>query len=97
MGALQYYTFTRPYIAFAVNYACQFMPIPTNVLFHLVKRLIHYLQGSVDCGLHYSISQILDLQAYNDANWASDQLLTLLCFWVKEVFLVVLQRQNIRP
>lgn len=43
VGALQYLTFTRPDIAFAMNYACQFMSNPTDARFHLVKRIFKYL------------------------------------------------------
>ena len=72
VGALQYLTFTRPDIAYVVNYACQFMAHPTNVHLSLVKRILRYLQGTVNCGLTYSASSQLHLTAFNDANWASN-------------------------
>ncbi|XP_070668855.1 uncharacterized protein [Malus domestica] len=37
--ALQYLTFTRPDIDYAINYACQFMVTPTYTHFCLVKRI----------------------------------------------------------
>ncbi|XP_048436096.1 uncharacterized mitochondrial protein AtMg00810-like [Pyrus x bretschneideri] len=72
VGALQYLTFTRPDIAYAVNYACQFMATPTDVDFSLVKRILRYLQGTAACGLTYSASSQLHLTAFSDADWASD-------------------------
>ncbi|GAB2300137.1 hypothetical protein Dimus_038604 [Dionaea muscipula] len=68
VGALQYLTFTRPDIAYAVNTACQFMKSPTDVHFGLVKRILRYLQGSLHRGLHYSAGP-LRLIAYSDADW----------------------------
>ncbi|XP_070662205.1 uncharacterized protein [Malus domestica] len=44
VGALQYLTFTRPDIAYAVNYACQFMTTPTKAHFCLIKRILRYLK-----------------------------------------------------
>lgn len=43
VGALQYLTFTRPDIAFAINYACQFMSNTTDAHFYLLKRIFRYL------------------------------------------------------
>ncbi|XP_068309937.1 uncharacterized mitochondrial protein AtMg00810-like [Pyrus communis] len=68
VGALQYLTFTRPDIAYVVNYACQFMPTPTDVHFSLVKRILRYLHGTAACGLNYSASSQLHLTAFSDAD-----------------------------
>jgi len=48
MGALQYLTFTRPDICFAVNRVCQFMHAPTDT----VKRILRYLKGTVSYGFY---------------------------------------------
>lgn len=69
VGALQYLTFTRPNIAYAVNYASQFMSNPIDVHFQLVKRIIRYLQGTMAYGLTYSYAHPL---VFSDADWASD-------------------------
>ncbi|KAM0982243.1 hypothetical protein ACFX2A_015487 [Malus domestica] len=71
VGALQYLTFTRPDIAYAVNYACQFMTTPTEAHFCLVKRILRYLKGTWQCGLTYSAQANMDLLAYSDADWAA--------------------------
>lgn len=72
VGALQYLTFTRPDIVFVVNYACQFMSNPSKLHFTLVKMILHYLQGIVECGLTYFDAHNMELVAFGDANWASD-------------------------
>ena len=71
VGALQYLTFTRPDIAYAVNTACQFMTRPTDVHMVAVKRIIRYVQGTLTYGLKY-VSSPTDLVAYSDADWGGD-------------------------
>lgn len=72
VGALQYLTFTRPYIAFAVNYACQFMASCTNIHFSLVKRILRYLEGTITCGFTYSANSPLEITTFSGADWALD-------------------------
>jgi hypothetical protein len=69
-GALQYLTFTRPDIAFAVQQVCLFMHDPREPHFTAMKRILRYLQGSHDLGLHLSQSAPLTLTVYTDADWA---------------------------
>lgn len=76
VGALQYLTFTRPDIAYAVNTVCQFMTNPTDVHYAAVKRILRYLQGSLQKGLFFSSSGALvnavHVNAYCDADWAGE-------------------------
>jgi histone deacetylase 1/2 len=76
VGALQYLTFTRPDIAYAVNTVCQFMSAPTDVHFAAVKRILRYLQGSIQKGLSYSstgaVNNAVTIKAYCDADWAGE-------------------------
>ncbi|KAB2605030.1 hypothetical protein D8674_004747 [Pyrus ussuriensis x Pyrus communis] len=62
----------RPDIAYAVNYACQFMTTPTEEHFCLIKRILRYLKGTLQCGLTYSAQGKMELLAYSDADWAAD-------------------------
>nr|CAN75274.1 hypothetical protein VITISV_043735 [Vitis vinifera] len=71
VGALQYVTLTRPDIAFAVNKACKFMAKPSDVHWLAVKRILHYLKGTISLGLHFQPSTSMELQGYSDADWAS--------------------------
>ncbi|XP_050147501.1 uncharacterized mitochondrial protein AtMg00810-like [Malus sylvestris] len=50
VAALQYLTFTCPDIAHSVNMVCQFMTNPTDLHFHLVKRILRYLKGTLNYG-----------------------------------------------
>ena len=72
VGALQYLTFTRPDIAHSVNVVCQYMTNPTDAHMFLVKRILRYLQGTLQCGITYHSDPHIHISAYSDADWASD-------------------------
>lgn len=63
-GALQYLTFTRPDIAYAVQQICLHMHDP------VMKRIIRYVRGKADYGLQLHPSSPIELVVYSDADWA---------------------------
>lgn len=70
VGALQYLTLTRPDISYAVQQVCLFMHAPRDTHMALLKRILRYVCGTLDYGLHIYRSPTLDLVAYSDADWA---------------------------
>ncbi|XP_026422988.1 uncharacterized protein LOC113318892 [Papaver somniferum] len=70
VGTLKYLTFTRPDIAFGVNYVSQFMHAPTDLHMLLVKRILRYLKGRIGVGLTLCKGDISCLRAYTDSDWA---------------------------
>ncbi|KAE8672779.1 1,4-dihydroxy-2-naphthoate polyprenyltransferase [Hibiscus syriacus] len=72
VGALQYVVITRPDIAFAVNHVCQFMQAPLDTHFQAMKRILRYLQGTIDFGLRFLGSSRLSLAGFADASWGAD-------------------------
>jgi histone deacetylase 1/2 len=70
VGALQYLTFTRPNICYAVNKVCQFMHAPTEDHWSAVKRILRYLQATTTYGLHITRDSPLSLHGFTDADWA---------------------------
>lgn len=69
-GALQYLTFTRPDIAFAVQQICLFMHDPREAHVNALKRILRYIKGTISHGLRLYRSTTTDLIAYSDADWA---------------------------
>jgi hypothetical protein len=69
-GALQYLTFTRPDISYAVQQVCLFMHDPKTQHMSGLKRIIRYIHGTIDFGLHLYPSSIDKLISYTDADWA---------------------------
>ncbi|KAK2966177.1 hypothetical protein RJ640_008743 [Escallonia rubra] len=71
VGALQYLSFTRPDISFAVNKVAQFMHAPTSDHWSAVKRILCYLKKET---LHYGLllrkAPIMSISAFSDADWA---------------------------
>jgi hypothetical protein len=71
VGALHYLTFTRPDISFSVHQVCQYMSAPTTVHLAAAKRILRYLQGTLNHGIAFTPGP-LHLSAYTDADWAGD-------------------------
>lgn len=69
-GALQYLTFTRPDIAFAVQQCCLFMHDPRQHHLTALKRIIQYVQGTKTHGLQMYKSSSSGITTYSDADWA---------------------------
>lgn len=69
-GALQYATLTRPDIAYAVQQVCLHMHDPREPHFSLIKRILRYLNGTLDHGLPLHRTSTHSLTAYSDADWA---------------------------
>jgi hypothetical protein len=65
VGALQYLTFTRPDICYAVNKVCQFMHAPTEDHLSAVKRILRYLQATATYGLHITRDSPLSLHGFH--------------------------------
>ncbi|PKU60059.1 Retrovirus-related Pol polyprotein from transposon TNT 1-94 [Dendrobium catenatum] len=70
-GSLQYLTLTRPDISFSVNLLSQHMHSPQPQHSYLLKRLLRYIQGTINFGIPI-LKTNLQLSAYSDADWAGD-------------------------
>ena len=69
VGALQYLTFTRPDITYDVQQVCLFMHDPREEHMQALKRIVRYIQGTLEYGLHLYSSPISTLISYTDADW----------------------------
>uniref|UniRef100_A0A1J3IWV2 Putative mitochondrial protein n=1 Tax=Noccaea caerulescens TaxID=107243 RepID=A0A1J3IWV2_NOCCA len=69
-GALQYLTFTRPDIAYAVQQVCLHMHDPREPHLNALKRIIRYIKGTITHGVQIRLTSITKITAYTDADWA---------------------------
>ncbi|GJY57619.1 ribonuclease H-like domain-containing protein [Tanacetum coccineum] len=69
-GALQYLTFTRPDLSYAVQQLCLYMHNPREPHLNAIKRVLRYLRGTTDLGLQLFRSTTSQLIAYSDDDWA---------------------------
>jgi hypothetical protein len=67
-GALQYLTFTRPDIAYAVQQICLHMHDPREPHLTAMKRTLRYLRGTLDYVLLLQCSASSELMVYTDAD-----------------------------
>ena len=68
-GALQYLTFTRPDISYAVQQVCLHIHDPRESHFLALKSIIRYLKGTLSLGLHLLSSPGSTLVCYTDDDW----------------------------
>lgn len=66
-GALQYFTFTRPNIAYVMQQCCLFMHAPQEPHFNPLKHILCYVKGTLDLGLHLYPSAPTRLITYTNA------------------------------
>ncbi|KAK4372477.1 hypothetical protein RND71_007861 [Anisodus tanguticus] len=69
VGVLQYLTFTRPDITYVFQQVCLFMHAPRIEHINALKRIIWYIQGTLDYDLHLYPSSMSTLVSYTDADW----------------------------
>ena len=71
VGSLHYLTFTIPYLSFAVHQVCQFMSFPTDIYLTTAKRILRYINGTLNFGILLQPGPI-SLSAFSDFDWACD-------------------------
>lgn len=73
IGSLMYLSVgTRPDIAYIVSYLARFSASPTTDHWKSVKRVLRYLRGTTELGIHYSSESSPGLVGYSDADWGGD-------------------------
>lgn len=66
--ALQYLTITRLDSCFVVNKLSQFMHKPSQLHFQALKKVLHYLKGTIHHGIVVGKEPSLNLVAYSDSD-----------------------------
>ncbi|GJV25789.1 ribonuclease H-like domain-containing protein [Tanacetum coccineum] len=85
--ALQYLTFTRPDISYAVQQVCLYMHDPRETHFSALKRILRYIRGTMPYGLQLFLSTTSSLVAYSDADWAGLHHLKSVYSWLLVFFI----------
>ena len=67
IGGLQYLTFTRPDLSYAVHQLCQFTQFPTDQHLVVAKRVLRYVRGTLITSIQFNPGQ-LTLSAFIDAD-----------------------------
>ena len=70
IGSLMYLTHLRPYISYAMSVTSRYMQEPHELHWKETKRILHYVQGTIDYGIHYAARAQLDLIGITDLDWA---------------------------
>ena len=68
VGSLNYFTFTRHKISFAVQQVSQFMRAPHHLHLVVVRRIIWYLLGTSTRGLFFTSVSPIHLNAFSDSD-----------------------------
>ena len=55
IGSLLYLTHSRPDISYAVSVATRYMQEPHELHWKEEKRILHYVQATIDYGIHYVV------------------------------------------
>ncbi|KAK9931774.1 hypothetical protein M0R45_019038 [Rubus argutus] len=70
VGSLMYLTATRPDLMYAVSLISRYMSQPTELHHMAAKRILRYVQGTVNFGILYKKEGNRDLAAFTDSDYA---------------------------
>jgi hypothetical protein len=72
VGSLLYLTHTRPDLSFAVGLVSRYMQTPHESHWKAAKRILCYVRGTIQFGIHYSSRGTPLLVGFTDSNWVGD-------------------------
>ncbi|GKE42185.1 hypothetical protein Tco_1469469 [Tanacetum coccineum] len=70
IGAPMYLTSSRPDIVYATCLCARYQAKPTEKHLREVKRIFHYLRGTVNTGLWYTKDSGFELTGFSDVDYA---------------------------
>jgi hypothetical protein len=72
VGSLLYLTHTHPDLSFVVVLVARYMKTPHEIHWKAAKRILRYVRGTVQFGIHYSSGGTPLLVGFTDSDWAGD-------------------------
>ncbi|XP_034205583.1 secreted RxLR effector protein 161-like [Prunus dulcis] len=73
VGGLLYLTATRPDIMFSACLLARFMHNPSKMHYGAAKRVLRYIQGTIDYGIEYVTGKSALLVCYCDSDWSGSE------------------------
>lgn len=72
IGSLRYLTITRSNIVYGVSLLSRYMETPRETHWQAAKRILRYVKGSMNLGLHYGYGEGFELIGYSNSDWGRD-------------------------
>jgi hypothetical protein len=72
VGSLLYLTHTHPDLSFVVGLVARYMQTPHESHWKEAKRILHYVHGTIQFGIHYSSGGTPLLVGFTDSDWVDD-------------------------
>ena len=72
IGSLLYLTHSCPDLSFVVGRVSRYMQTPHESHWKAVKRILRYIQGTIQFGIHYSTGGKPLLVGFTDLDWGGD-------------------------
>ena len=73
MESLLYLKATRPDVMYAASLLARFMHSPSKQHYGAVKRVLRYIQGTIDYGIEYMTGKSARLVGYCDSDWSGSE------------------------
>ncbi|KAM1956982.1 hypothetical protein ACFX15_002531 [Malus domestica] len=73
VGSLLYLTATKPYIMFVASLLARFMHGPTKKHLGAAKKVLRYIQDTLDYGIEYEKGEESILICHCDSDWSGDE------------------------
>ena len=72
IGSLLYLTHSHPDLSFVVGRVAHYMQTPHESHLKTTKRILRYIRGTIQFGIHYSTRRTPLLVGFTDSDWADD-------------------------
>uniref|UniRef100_A0A6N2KS35 Reverse transcriptase Ty1/copia-type domain-containing protein n=1 Tax=Salix viminalis TaxID=40686 RepID=A0A6N2KS35_SALVM len=73
IGSLMYLTVSRSNLMYVMSLVSRYMETPTEVHMMAVKRILRYIKGTSELGIHYRRGEEIEgIVAYSDSDYAGD-------------------------
>ncbi|XP_070664630.1 uncharacterized protein [Malus domestica] len=73
VGSLLYLTITRPNLMFSASLLFRFMQNPSKIHMGTAKRVLRYVQGTLDYGIKYEMGKLTILIGFCDNGWGGSE------------------------